>query len=190
MSVNSKAALGLEREWARPIAHDFVHKQDESMQAWSQGLYLLSLPILHTSCTELTVTKIRPKNNCRPQRCLSAERFICHAASALDTCGQGRSHVRMRSTCHVWQHNLSGVQLLFTSLHWTLCDVEYYTSCSPIHMVLNRTAGFTLLMFCNILYIEVLCSLRWNGPGKHGGVHFRWQKVVVLGVTLRQIYKN
>lgn len=126
---------GSSRFGKRVVAYDFVHKQDESVQDWSRGLYLLSLSLLHTSCT---VTKIRPQNNRRPQRCLSAERFIrlwTRVVRAGPRSGRGARVMCDDTICIEFSCCLRPYVG-----HCVMC--EYYTCCLSIQ---NRTAGFTLL---------------------------------------------
>lgn len=103
-----------------PVRLVFVHKQDESMQDWSQGLYLLAVLILHTSCTELTVTKIRPKNNRWPQWCLSREGLNLPHIVGFRTRAFGEGLASELGTLNMCDDTLQQqvqVQLLFTSLH-------------------------------------------------------------------------
>lgn len=72
---------------------------------------------------ELTVTKIRPKNNCWPQWCLSPdEGLICYAWSGSGHVHSGKvSHQDWEpsNVCDDTLQQKVRVQLLFTSLYWT-----------------------------------------------------------------------
>lgn len=154
--------------------HVFVHKQDESMQDWSQGLYLLSLLILHTSCTELRVTKIRPKNNCWPRRRRKAFRLPRSLDSGHVWSGQVWCQGKEHTSC------ATRVQLLFTSHRWTLCDEELYTNCSPIHAVQEQNSGIHIVVACSVTSSVLKFILTPYNPWWKLGLNLKWGKVAML----------